>query len=123
MDMEIRLSQSIAKRLDNLKIVLGADESAVIERAIYDLHARLLAEDLIVQDKSPQPLAEVLDRADLLKGLYLCTRKTLPQEHSENAPLILEANTEEEAWQKMALLFPSETVQGFAIQAIDPLYL
>jgi hypothetical protein len=123
MDMEIRLSQSIAKRLDSLKIALGADESAVIERAIYELHARLLAEELIVQDKSPQPLAEVLDRADLLKGLYLCTRNALPQEHAENAPLILEANTEEEAWQKMALLFPSETAQGFAIQSINPLHL
>lgn len=121
--MEIRLSQSASKLLDLLKIVLQADESAVIEEAIYELHVRLVSEGAIARDNSSKPLAEVLDRADLLKGLYLCTRNTVGAEYPKNAPLILEANTEEEAWQKMALLFPSETTQGFAIQRIEPLIL
>lgn len=123
MDMEIFLSQTATKRLNRLKSILGVDESAIIERAIYELHDRLIAEELTTQDKSSQSLAEVLDRADLLKGLYLCTRNALGTDHSDNHSLILEANTEEEAWQKMALLFSSETAQGFTVQCINPLNL
>lgn len=121
--MEIRLSQSASKLLDLLKTVLQADESAVIEEAIHELHGRLVSEGEIAKDAPPKLLAEVLDRADLLKGLYLCTRNALGAEHPENPSLILEANTEEEAWQKMALLFPSETAQGFTIVGIEPLNL
>ena len=121
--MEIYLSQSALKLLDLLKTVLQADESAVIEEAIHELHARLVSDGAIARNSSPTPLAEVLDRADLLKGLYLCTRNAFGVKHPENTPLILEANTEEEAWQKMALLFPSETAQGFALQRIEPLNL
>jgi len=123
MDMEIFLSQTATKRLNRLKSILGVDESAIIERAIYELHDRLIAEELTTQDKSPQSLVEVLDRANLLKGAYLCTRNALGTDHSDNHPLILEANTEEEAWQKMALLFSSETAQGFTVQCINPLNL
>lgn len=123
MDMEIFLSQTATKRLNKLKSILGVDESAIIERAIYELHDRLIAEELTTQDKSPQSLVEVLDRANLLKGAYLCTRNALGTDHSDNHPLILEANTEEEAWQKMALLFSSETAQGFTVQCINPLNL
>ena len=121
--MEIRLSQSASKTLDLLKTVLQTDESAVIEEAIHELHVRLVSEGAIARDNPPKPLAEVLDRADLLKGLYLCTRNAVGAKHPENAPLILEANTEEEAWQKMALLFPAETARGFTIQSISPLNL
>ncbi|WP_017301524.1 hypothetical protein [Nodosilinea nodulosa] len=121
--MEIRLSQSASKLLDLLKTALQADESAVIEEAIHELHVRLVSEGVISKDNSPKPLAEVLDRADLLKGLYLCTRNALGVNHPKNTPLILEANTEEEAWQKMALLFPPETAQGFTIRGIEPLNL
>ena len=121
--MEIRLSQSASKLLNLLKIVLQADESAVIEEAIHELYGRLVSEGAIAKDNSPKPLAEVLDRADLLKGLYLCTRNALGAAHPEHPSLILEANTEEEAWQKMALLFPSETAQGFTIEGIEPLNL
>lgn len=45
MDMEIFLSQTATKRLNRLKSILGVDESAIIERAIYELHDRLIAEE------------------------------------------------------------------------------
>lgn len=77
----------------------------------------------MIQQQAPVSLAEALDRANLLKGLYLCTKNSLALGSGEITPLILEANTEEEAWQKMALLFPSETAQGFTIQLINPLNL
>ncbi|QQE67725.1 hypothetical protein GFS31_44380 (plasmid) [Leptolyngbya sp. BL0902] len=122
MDMEICLSQSATKRLDRLKSILGAAESAIIERAIYELHARLIVEESGL-DSSPQTLLEILDRANLLKGFYHCSRNALGAGHPDNTPLILEAHTEEEAWQRMAMLFPFETEQGFTIRLVNPLSL
>jgi hypothetical protein len=57
----------------------------------------------VIQQQAPVSLAEALDRANLLKGLYLCTKSSLALGSGEITPLILEANTEEEAWQKMAI--------------------
>jgi hypothetical protein len=120
--MAISLSELALKRLNRLKIALNADESAVLEQAISHLYETLVKEGSTYQ-QAPIPLVEVLDRANLLKSLYRCTRNTLISNSTDIAPLILEANTEEEAWQKMALLFPSETVQGFRVQPIHPLNL
>ena len=120
--MAIPLSEVALNRLNCLKKALNADESAILEQAIYHFYEELL-EAGVIQQQAPVSLAEALDRANLLKGLYLCTKNSLALGSGEITPLILEANTEEEAWQKMALLFPSETAQGFTIQLINPLSL
>jgi len=120
--MAIPLSEVALNRLNCLKKALNADESAILEQAIYHFYEELL-EAGVIQQQAPVSLAEALDRANLLKGLYLCTKSSLALGSGEITPLILEANTEEEAWQKMALLFPSETAQGFTIQLINPLNL
>lgn len=113
--MEIHLSLSASRRLERLKTALQADDSAVIEEAIK----RLYKAEIPARNQALPTLADILDRADLLKGLYRCTRNALEQATAE--PLILEANNEEEAWQKMAILFPTETNQGFTISPISPL--
>jgi len=117
--MEIHLSSSALRRLERLKSALQADDSAIIEEAIERLYEAEIPE----VRQAPATLAEVLDRANLLKGLYRCTRNALGQVTAESQPLILEANTEEEAWQKMAILFPTETSQGFTISGISLLEL
>jgi hypothetical protein len=117
--MEINLSPLALARLERLKSALIADESTVIENAINRLY-----EAEASQNNSPSPtLAEILDRADLLKGLYRCTRNALDQSAAESQSLILEANTDEEAWQKIAILFPDEVKKGFTIEMIEPLKL
>jgi hypothetical protein len=120
--MAIPLSELALNRLNCLKIALNADELAVLEQAISHLYESVINEGSIHQ-QAPIPLAEVLDRANLLKSLYRCTRNSLIPGSVDVTPLLLEANTEEEAWQKMALLFPSETAQGFTVQLINPLNL
>jgi hypothetical protein len=120
--MAFPLSELALNRLNRLKMALNADESAILEQAINHLYENLLEAGAIYQS-APIPLAEVLDRANLLKSLYRCTRNSLTSDGADSIPLILEANTEEEAWQKMALLFPSETAQGFTIQLVNPLNL
>jgi len=59
----------------------------------------------------------------MLKVLYRCTRNAPELVAADSQPLILEANSEEEAWQKMAILFPAEADVGFTISAINPLEL
>lgn len=120
--MAIPFSKLALNRLNCLKVALKVDELAILERAINQLYESLLEAGAIHQS-APQPLAEVLDRANLLKSLYRCTRNGLTSDCADTTPLILEANTEEEAWQKMALLFPSETAQGFTVQLVNPLNL
>ena len=103
-------------------MALNVDESAILEQAVNHLYENFL-EAGVIHQQAPIPLAEVLDQANLLKGLYRCARNRLTSDDADSIPLILEANTEEEAWQKMALLFPSETAQGFTIQLVNPLNL
>jgi hypothetical protein len=119
--MEIHLSQYALKLLNRLRSTLQANNSAVVEEAIIRLYRTFVADGVIQEGEAPKPLAEILDRADLLKSLYQCSRNALDADHPQNRPLILEGNTEEEAWQKMAILFPEEVTYGFSIQEIKPI--
>lgn len=115
--MQIKLSKYAAKRLDALKNHLQAEDSDVVEEAILQLYDGYVLKGEIQEDRESSSLIEALSREGLLKRQFNCTRNAAPSTQEE---LLIDAESEEDAWGQMAARFPAEVEQGFDIEEIQP---
>ena len=117
--MKIKLSKYSLKLLLTLKEHLGCEDSDVIEEAIVELFEKYVKEGKIENpnDSKSLSLMESLENAGLLDRDFKCVINSSGEEHYVNA------KTEEDAWEKMAIRFPNQVSKGFTIEEYDEINL
>jgi len=117
--MKIKLSKYSLKLLLTLKEHLDCEDSDVIEEAIIELFEKYVKEGKIenLNDSKSLSLMESLENAGLLDRDFKCVINSSGEEHYVNA------KTEEDAWQKIAIRFPNEVNYGFTIEECDDFHL
>lgn len=116
--MRIQLSKYASNLLAKLERHLQAEPSDVVEEAIINLYESLVSRGEIVE-REESTLFESLSSSGLLKRTYKCKLKE--KDSIQGSEFILEADSEEEAWQQMAIRFPDQANSGFIIQEVDPI--
>ena len=115
--MKVQLTKYASKILLSLKEYLDSEDSDVVELAIINLYEKYVDEGKLedIHDEQPKSLMESLENAGLLDRDFKCAINSSGEEHYINA------KTEEDAWQKMAIRFPNEVNTGFTIEEYDEL--
>ncbi|MGA1133366.1 MAG: hypothetical protein ACO31I_14110 [Prochlorotrichaceae cyanobacterium] len=114
--LQINLSEYASSILQQLQIHLSTDPSSIVEEAVIKLYqSYVVSGDL--QEHKPESMASVLDKSGFLKNVYRCYRVAFDKDQRQEE--IIEAYNEEDAWQQMAKLFPSEVTQGFEVIKIE----
>jgi dsRNA-specific ribonuclease len=117
--MQVNLTKYAQKLLLALKEHLHTDEdSDVIEEAVLQLYQRYVDEGTMqdVIDQKPHSLMAALEISGCFKKEYLCILNNL---HATKREYVIVADSEEDAWQQMAIRFPNETKHGFTIEVCE----